>query len=802
MAARIPQSFLDELLARTDLVELIQSRVPLKRAGREFKALCPFHDERTPSFTVSPRKQFYHCFGCGAHGDAIGFLMAYEHLGFLDAVEELAARAGLEVPREARGGDEREPLYEILAAASRFYRAQLEASAEARAYLGRRGIDPATADRFQLGYAPEGWDRLVRALGRGEGERAALLAAGLALRGREGLYDRFRHRLMFPILDGRGRPVGFGGRVLGAGEPKYLNSPETALFQKGRLLYALWQARREGGGRRLIAVEGYLDAITLHQHGFARGRRHPRHGGDAGAGGDAVPHRARRGVLLRRRPRRPSGGLARGGGRARPDARRPAGAVPVPARGRGSGQLRAARGRRPLRGPARGGAAAFRLRARASRRGGRARHGRGPRALPRARARRCSRASRRAPSASSSPRRSPAAAERRARRAPSAPSPRAARGSGTGAQHPPHPAAHADRPAAAASGPRRGGGTRSVGRSSPVTPAAASACCSSCSSSASASRGSAPRPCSRASPAAASTRRCSGSRPSPWPEGEEAERREFEGALRQLLREALQHRLAELRLRCERPEGGEAAREAYREALRELAALRRQSALTRRRGAERGEGGAAQRGGDPARAADGADEQQPVALAAELVRGIGADGVAGEGAAGELAGDAQLLAQPPQPPPQAVALLLRALSRVLRGPQRAPRAGARAHACSSARPVAAQGSAASARVTRRRRVRSRASPGSRSSRRASTRSRRTRSAGASAAASSAGIRPAAASASRASSTACASRSRESERSSRRSRPSRRRPRSPRVSAASASAARQRLSALRPKWMPW
>ncbi len=269
VADRIPQAFLDELLARSDIVELIGRRLPLKRAGREFKALCPFHDERTPSFTVSPRKQFYHCFGCGAHGDAIRFLMDYEHLSFRDAVEELAGRLGMRLPEPVRGeGHEAAELYEILERAAAFYRARLEESVEARRYLEDRGVDRALAERFALGHAPPGGDRLTKALGRDAAARKALLAAGLASDGASGLRDRFRDRLMFPILDGRGRPIAFGGRLLKAGEPKYLNSPETALFHKGRQLYALWHARRAGPLSRLIVVEGYMDAITLHGRGF------------------------------------------------------------------------------------------------------------------------------------------------------------------------------------------------------------------------------------------------------------------------------------------------------------------------------------------------------------------------------------------------------------------------------------------------------------------------------------------------------------------------------------------------------
>ncbi len=276
MAGRIPERFVDELLARSDIVELIQERVPLRRAGRDWTACCPFHDERTPSFTVSPSKQFYHCFGCGAHGSAIGFLMNYDRLEFPDAVEELARRAGLEVPREGGRGAPREDstdLYAILDEAVEFYRGQLTASASARDYFAARGLDEATLARFRLGYAPEAWDALRSAFG-GSARRMALLEqAGLLSRSERGSqYDRFRARVMFPILDRRGRPIAFGGRVLaGAEGAKYLNSPETPLFHKGRQLFGLWQVR-EANARiaRLIVVEGYMDVIALHQAGISQ----------------------------------------------------------------------------------------------------------------------------------------------------------------------------------------------------------------------------------------------------------------------------------------------------------------------------------------------------------------------------------------------------------------------------------------------------------------------------------------------------------------------------------------------------
>ena len=277
---RIPQHFIDELIARTDIVELIGARVPLKKSGREFKACCPFHAEKTPSFWVSPDKQFYHCFGCGKHGTALGFLMDHDHLGFREAVEELATRLGVEVPHE--GGAERsaphadEPLYELLARVARFYTEQLAREARAREYLAKRGLTAATLERFAIGYAPNSWNELLRRFGTGDAERKRLADAGLIVereRGsaREGerYYDRFRDRVMFPIRDARGRVIAFGGRVIDAGEPKYLNSPETVLFHKGRELYGLYEARRARRTLdRLIVVEGYMDAVSLHQSGI------------------------------------------------------------------------------------------------------------------------------------------------------------------------------------------------------------------------------------------------------------------------------------------------------------------------------------------------------------------------------------------------------------------------------------------------------------------------------------------------------------------------------------------------------
>jgi len=274
--ARIPDAFIDDLLARTDLVEVIGARVPLKRQGREYSARCPFHDERSPSFTVSPTKQFYHCFGCGAHGTAISFLMNYDRLEFLDAVEELAKRAGVEVPKDVQRNNttgETIDLYAALDAAAQFFRKQLDANPKAQEYLRKRGVDAENRARFGIGYAPDGWDGLKNALGTDERRMRLLESAGLFSKNEAGrVYDKFRNRVMFPIHDRRGRVIAFGGRVLEKDDgPKYLNSPETALFHKGRELYGLWQVRQAHSKiERLIVVEGYMDVVALFQFGVTQ----------------------------------------------------------------------------------------------------------------------------------------------------------------------------------------------------------------------------------------------------------------------------------------------------------------------------------------------------------------------------------------------------------------------------------------------------------------------------------------------------------------------------------------------------
>jgi DNA primase len=275
MRGRIPDSFIDELLARVDIVDVIERRVPLKKAGREWTACCPFHNERTPSFYVSPAKQFFHCFGCGAHGSAIKFLMDYERLEFPDAVEELAQSVGLKVPYEgARDNAPREDktdLYAVLDAAARWYEGELPKSAEAKAYCAKRGLDADTITRFRIGWAPAGFDGVIRNLGTSERRMQLLNEAGMVASNERGnKYDRFRERLMFPILDRRGRVIAFGGRVLQSEQgPKYLNSPETPLFHKGRELFALWQVKQANSNlARIVVVEGYMDVIALHQAGL------------------------------------------------------------------------------------------------------------------------------------------------------------------------------------------------------------------------------------------------------------------------------------------------------------------------------------------------------------------------------------------------------------------------------------------------------------------------------------------------------------------------------------------------------
>ncbi|HSH06122.1 MAG TPA: DNA primase, partial [Burkholderiales bacterium] len=270
----IPDSFKQDLLNRVDIVDVVSRYVQLKKGGANYLGLCPFHAEKTPSFTVSQSKQFYHCFGCGAHGNAIGFLMAYAGLGYIDALRDLAGSVGMQLPesrprtREQAAREEREAgLGAMLEQAMAFYRGELKKSARAIEYLKGRGLSGEIAARFRLGYAPDDWQGLRAAFP--EYEARGLVEAGLVIENEGKRYDRFRDRIMFPIFSTRGTVIGFGGRVLGAGEPKYLNSPESPLFEKGRELYGLVQAREaiRSAGRALV-VEGYMDAISLAQHGI------------------------------------------------------------------------------------------------------------------------------------------------------------------------------------------------------------------------------------------------------------------------------------------------------------------------------------------------------------------------------------------------------------------------------------------------------------------------------------------------------------------------------------------------------
>jgi DNA primase len=272
MAGRIPQHFINDLLARVDIVELIGSRVALKKAGRNHQGLCPFHNEKTPSFTVSPDKQFYHCFGCRASGTALTFLIEYERLEFVEAVEALARTVGVEVPRErlARTQADHSRLYEILGRAQNHFRQALKQAPEAIEYLKARGVSGLAARDFGIGFAPDAWDGIARAFP--DVSEQVLFDAGLVTRNEQGrCYDRFRGRVMFPIRDTRGRVIAFGGRVMGRDDgPKYLNSPETAVFHKGRELYGLYEARRALRQiDRLIVVEGYMDVVALAQAGIA-----------------------------------------------------------------------------------------------------------------------------------------------------------------------------------------------------------------------------------------------------------------------------------------------------------------------------------------------------------------------------------------------------------------------------------------------------------------------------------------------------------------------------------------------------
>lgn len=274
MAGKIPAQFIDDLIDRVDIVDLINGRIQLKKTGRDYQACCPFHDEKTPSFTVSREKQFYHCFGCGAHGTAVGFLMEYDNMGFVDAIEELAQQQGLEVPREGGhpSGPDLRPMYDTLEQAASYYGQQLRKHPQAQQaveYLKARGLSGEIAAEFNVGYAPPGWDNLINQLGSNKESLERLRVTGMISEPDGKCYDRFRNRIMFPIRDRRGRVIAFGGRVLGDDKPKYLNSPETPVFHKGRELYGLYEAHKALHKiQQLLVVEGYMDVVALAQFGI------------------------------------------------------------------------------------------------------------------------------------------------------------------------------------------------------------------------------------------------------------------------------------------------------------------------------------------------------------------------------------------------------------------------------------------------------------------------------------------------------------------------------------------------------
>ncbi|WDE08129.1 DNA primase [Thalassomonas viridans] len=278
------RQFIDDLLARTDIVELIDARVPLKKAGKNYQACCPFHTEKSPSFTVSQDKQFYHCFGCGEHGNAISFLMEFDRLEFVDAIEELASLNNMEVVREQsnqspaeqrkqqQAHQQKQGDYELLEQISKFYRQQLKVAADkdtAIDYLKGRGLSGEIVQRFGIGYISDAWDGMMKVFGNSRQVSQQLVDLGMAIQGDKNRpYDRFRGRIMFPIRDKRGRVIGFGGRVLADGTPKYLNSPETRIYHKGQELYGLYEAKQANKQlQRLVVVEGYMDVVALAQHG-------------------------------------------------------------------------------------------------------------------------------------------------------------------------------------------------------------------------------------------------------------------------------------------------------------------------------------------------------------------------------------------------------------------------------------------------------------------------------------------------------------------------------------------------------
>lgn len=282
MAGHIPRHFIDDLLARVDIVDIVDSRVKLKKKGKNYSACCPFHNEKTPSFSVSQEKQFYHCFGCGAHGNSIDFVMEFDRFEFVEAIEELASGVGLEVPREQRNGDqfsnaprantqEKRDLYDLMGSIAQFYRSQLKVSTNKHAidYLKDRGLSGEVVQKFGIGFVADEWDSVRKNFGQQKATQDMLVTGGMLIENDKGnRYDRFRGRVMFPIHDRRGRVIGFGGRVIGDGTPKYLNSPETPIFHKGKELYGLYevlQAYREPP--QVLVVEGYMDVVALAQYG-------------------------------------------------------------------------------------------------------------------------------------------------------------------------------------------------------------------------------------------------------------------------------------------------------------------------------------------------------------------------------------------------------------------------------------------------------------------------------------------------------------------------------------------------------
>jgi DNA primase len=284
MAGLIPRQFIDDLLARTDIVDLIDKHVPLKKAGKNYQACCPFHTEKSPSFTVSDDKQFYHCFGCGAHGNAISFIMEYERLDFIDAIEELASQLNLEVPREENkqtpaqkqqqqlASLQKQDDYQLMEKISRFYQQQLKVSPDKDmviSYLKNRGLTGQIVKTFGIGYIDDSWDGVMKVFAKNQSLTKQLVDLGMAIKGeKQRPYDRFRGRIMFPIRDKRGRVIGFGGRIINDGTPKYLNSPETRIYHKGQELYGLYEAKQANKNlTRLVVVEGYMDVVALAQHG-------------------------------------------------------------------------------------------------------------------------------------------------------------------------------------------------------------------------------------------------------------------------------------------------------------------------------------------------------------------------------------------------------------------------------------------------------------------------------------------------------------------------------------------------------